>query len=99
MLRTPIGRLRAIGFVEGLSFLVLLGIAMPLKYLSGMPTPVTVIGWIHGLLFVLYLVAVAEVARARQWQRGRVLAALAAAVLPFGTFVFDTRLRREAEAA
>jgi integral membrane protein len=98
-MRTPIGRLRAIAFLEGVSFLVLLGIAMPLKYLANNPTPVKIVGWIHGLFFVLYLLALADVSRKRQWSRGRIIGALIASVVPFGTFVLDGRLRQEEEAA
>ena len=99
MLRTPIGRLRAIAFLEGLSFLLLLGIAMPLKYLAGKPGMVNMVGWVHGLLFVLYLLSVADVRAKRQWPPARVLGALIASVVPFGTFVLDARLRREERAA
>ena len=45
--------LRRFGWIEGVSFLVLLGVAMPLKYFAGMPRAVTYFGWIHGVLFVL----------------------------------------------
>ena len=99
MLKTPIGRLRAIAFLEGISFLLLLGIAMPLKYLAGKPGMVNMVGWVHGLLFVLYLLSVAEVRAKRQWPMARVLGALIASVVPFGTFVLDARLRREERAA
>ena len=95
MLKTPIGRLRAIGFLEGLSFLILLGIAMPLKYMAGFPQPVTVVGALHGLFFVLYLFAVAHVTFVHRWSILRVLGALVASVLPFGTFVLDVKLRKE----
>jgi integral membrane protein len=46
---------RTIGYAEGISLLVLLGIAMPLKYLAGYPLAVKYTGWAHGLLFVAYL--------------------------------------------
>ncbi len=95
MLRTPIGRLRVIAFVEGVSYLVLLGVAMPLKYLAGMPAAVKAVGWAHGVLFVLYLLSVAEVYVKRRWTVSQAAWALAAAFVPFGTFVLDTRLRRE----
>lgn len=98
-MRTPIGRLRGIAFFEGISFLLLLGVAMPLKYFAGFPAPVKIIGWIHGLLFVLYLIAVAEVSLKRQWSWAQILGALLASVLPFGTFVLDARLRQEERAA
>ena len=56
------GRLRLIAFLEGLSLLVLLGIAMPLKYLAGQPAAVRYVGMTHGLLFVLYVLLVIQVA-------------------------------------
>ena len=99
MLRTPIGRLRAIAFIEGVSYLVLLCVAMPLKYFAGLPSAVKTVGWIHGVLFVLYLLAVAEVTIRHRWPFARVLGALAASLIPFGTFVLDKRLRREQQAA
>ena len=98
-MRTPVGRLRAIALVEGVSYLLLLGIAMPLKYFAGFPEAVKVVGWAHGLLFVLYLMAVAEVTVARRWRFVRILGAFVAALVPFGTFVLDARLRREMSAA
>ncbi len=99
MLRTPIGRLRAIAIVEGVSYLLLLGVAMPLKYFVGFPGAVLAVGWAHGVLFVLYLVALAEVSLARRWRLVRILGAFVASLVPFGTFVLDARLRREVSAA
>ena len=63
MLSHSIGRLRAIGMLEGVSFLVLLGVAMPLKYLAGMPAAVKIVGWVHGILFVALCWTLAEVQR------------------------------------
>jgi integral membrane protein len=80
--------------MEGASFLVLLGIAMPLKYLAGLPQAVRVVGMLHGLLFLLFVAAVVQVSVAKRWPPRRVLAALIASVLPFGPFVFDAHLRR-----
>lgn len=95
MLSTPIGRLRLVGILEGISFLVLLGIAMPLKYLAGQPEAVKVVGWAHGALFVLYVGAVLQAALAHGWGVGRLLAFLVASVLPFGPFVADRKLLRD----
>lgn len=95
MLSTPIGRLRVIAFIEGVSYLLLLGVAMPLKYLAGFPPAVKIVGWIHGLLFVLYLFAVAEVTLRHRWSAARALIALVAAFIPFGTFWLDRQLRGE----
>ena len=98
MLRTPIGRLRVIAFIEGISYLLLLGVAMPLKYFAGMPAAVKTMGWIHGVLFMLYLFAVAEVTVRRRVSFALAFGALVASLIPFGTFALDARLRREERA-
>jgi integral membrane protein len=91
---TPVGRLRAIGFVEGVSFLVLLGIAMPLKYAAGRPGAVLVVGWAHGILFLLYCAAAVWAYRVGQLPRRLAGWSLVAAVVPAGPFVLDPHLRR-----
>ena len=97
-MKTPVSRLRIIGFYEGISYLALLGIAMPLKYMAGIPEPVKYVGWAHGLLFMLFSLAVAQVAIVKRWSLVKVLAALVASVLPFGPFVLDAKLLKEEEA-
>lgn len=94
MLHTPVGRLRAIGLVEGTSYLLLLLIAMPLKYLADIPEPVTMVGWAHGVLFVAYVLAVLYAAVASRLSFGLIAAALVASVVPFGPFLIDRRLKR-----
>lgn len=98
MLRTPVGRFRAVALVEGVSYLVLLGVAMPLKYFAGFPGAVMAVGWAHGVLFVLYLISLGEVSFKRRWRLLRILGAFVASLVPFGTFVLDARLRREESA-
>lgn len=68
---------------------------MPLKYLAGKPEFVRLVGSVHGGLFVIYVVAVLLAARSWRWSASRVGLALIAAVVPFGPFWFDARLRRE----
>lgn len=92
---TPIGKLRMAGLAEGISFLVLLLIAMPLKYIAHLPQAVKVIGWIHGLLFILYILALIRVWLAFKWSFKRLFIAFIAALLPFGTFILDAQLRKE----
>jgi integral membrane protein len=87
--------LRGIAFVEGWSFLILLGIAMPLKYLAGWKLAVTITGAIHGVLFIWYVVAVLKAAKIRNWPSGRKWEGLIASIWPFGTFVFDRKLKQE----
>jgi integral membrane protein len=84
---------RLIAFAEGVSYLVLLGIAMPLKYLAGMPLAVRITGSIHGLLFILFCVQLYRVAIEHEWPPRRWLFAFAMSLIPFGTFVLDRRLR------
>ncbi|MFN4285808.1 MAG: DUF3817 domain-containing protein [Lacibacter sp.] len=89
--------LRKTGIAEGVSFLVLLLVAMPLKYLWGMPLAVKYTGWAHGLLFVAYVGMAWYVKEERNWPLRRFLTAFAAAWLPLGTFIFDRSLKREVE--
>ena len=95
MLKTPIGRLRAIGILEAISFLVLLGIAMPLKYFAGLPQAVKVAGWTHGVLFMLFCGFLLDARQQANWSFRQAGAVLVAALLPFGPFVIDRRLRKE----
>lgn len=97
MVTTPVGRLRLVGFVEGVSFLVLVLVAMPLKYAAGIPEPVFYVGAAHGGLWVLYLVAIAETTARVRWHWTWAAGALAASVLPAGPFVFDRRLANRPE--
>jgi integral membrane protein len=84
-----------VAFLEGLSFLVLLLVAMPLKYLAGKPGAVRVVGLTHGLLFILFCVTLIRVGTLRGWPLRRWAGALLASLLPFGTFVLDRSLARE----
>ena len=92
---TALRQLRLVAILEGLSYLLLLFIAMPLKYLAGLPLAVRVVGSAHGLLFVLFLAALLRAAVARRWSLGRASLAFVSSVVPFGTFVFDRSLQRE----
>lgn len=94
-LKTPLGRLRVIGWWEGVSFLVLLGIAMPLKYFAGMPQAVRVVGMAHGVLFMLYVAAAIQAALAYDWPWKKTALVLLASVLPGGPFVVDAKILRE----
>ncbi|MDP6933923.1 MAG: DUF3817 domain-containing protein [Myxococcota bacterium] len=99
MWRTPIGRVRLTGMVEGASFLVLLGIAMPLKYVWGMPLAVRVVGIIHGVLFLLFCGVLADAKQEEGWSVKRAAGPLVAALLPFGPFLIDRRLREQQDSA
>jgi integral membrane protein len=86
---------RKIALAEGVSFLVLLLIAMPLKYLADSPMAVRIVGGIHGLLFIAFIVMAFEVKKAAGKDWGWMIRSLVASVLPFGTFVMDRQWKKE----
>src|SRR5688572_21425567 len=95
---TALRQLRLVALLEGTSFLVLLFVAMPLKYLAGLPLAVRIVGSVHGLLFLMFLAALLRAGSQCGWPLSRWLVAFVASVVPFGTFAFDPSLRREIEA-
>jgi integral membrane protein len=94
-MNTPLSRLRQIGDIEGISYLVLLGVAMPLKYLAGQPKAVSIVGGLHGFLFVAFGIALIDVWRREKWSFGKVFLAFLSSLIPFGTFWLSARIRRE----
>tara|TARA_Y100001968_G_C19363289_1_gene721014 strand:- start:83 stop:469 length:387 start_codon:yes stop_codon:yes gene_type:complete len=92
-----IQQLRHIGLVEGTSTLLLFFVAMPLKYATGMPTAVSIVGMIHGILFTLYCVGLVRVSLVQKRSFGWSTIVFIAAIIPFGPFVLDRGLRREEE--
>ncbi len=93
-LSTTIGRLRLTGILEGLSFIILLAIAMPLKYLAGRPEMVSIIGMAHGILFVLYVFLTAQAKFQYHWSWRKMILLWIASVVPFGTFYADYTVLR-----
>jgi integral membrane protein len=91
LLQTTLGRLRIVAFLEGISFLILLGIAMPLKYFASYPGPVRVVGMIHGILFIGYVLFLALTKSEHRWSFGKTTLAFIASLVPFGTFYADKK--------
>src|SRR4026207_50422 len=87
--------LRKAGIAEGISFLVLLCIAMPLKYFLQQPLAVKIVGWIHGILFVAFLFLAWEYKTDRNKSLKWFALAFLAAIIPTGTFFFDKKLKGE----
>lgn len=86
---------RKIALTEGVSYLVLLIIAMPLKYLFNIPEAVKYFGWIHGVLFIVFLVILIIARIQYKWSLKRVIIYLIASVLPFVPFFLDKNLKKE----
>ena len=97
MQTSSISILRKLGMLEGSSLLILLFIAMPLKYIWGNPTAVKIVGWAHGVLFVAFLVMAFEVKIMLGKNVGWFMKAFIASIVPFGTFVLDRELKKEEE--
>ena len=93
MLKTSIGRLRLIGMIEGLSLILLMFIAMPLKYIWGDPSMVKVVGQVHGLLWVVFCFVLYDTKSSEEWTFKQALIPFIASIIPFGPFIVDRKLK------
>jgi len=89
-----IGKFRIIGFVEGISYLVLLFIAMPLKYMMGIAIATKIVGMTHGILFMIFLVVLMQAAQKYNFSMKDSIIFFVASLIPFGTFLTDSRLKK-----
>ena len=96
-MNTSVKYFKAIALTEGWSYLILLGIAMPLKYGAGIPWPVKYVGWLHGVLFVAYGASLLWVWVSEKWSFTKVVLAFVVSLVPFGTFWFDKKYLKSAD--
>lgn len=89
--------LRWVGLLEGISFLLLLFIAMPMKYILGHPILVKYVGMGHGILFIAFLAVLFIVCEKQKWPIQIFILGLIASILPFGPFVFDKKIKTLAQ--
>ncbi|MDQ3432944.1 MAG: DUF3817 domain-containing protein [Actinomycetota bacterium] len=87
-------RFRFMAYATGIMLLVLVFVAMPLKYLADEPGPVDLIGPVHGLLYFGYVVIVLDLAFRRRWSLWRTLLVMLAGTIPFASFVAERRVTR-----
>jgi len=85
---------RIIAFLEGLSYVLLLFIAVPIKYLNNDPSYVKMLGMPHGLLFMGYIALAIVLRTDNQWIKNNFFMVLMASVIPFGTFVVEKKLNK-----
>ncbi|GGG86433.1 DUF3817 domain-containing protein [Paenibacillus radicis (ex Gao et al. 2016)] len=95
MWKSTVGWFRGIALLEGISYLVLLLIAMPLKYWADEPAYVTIVGMAHGVLFTLYLLFLLLSWIKKRWSFLWVLLCFIIAFVPFATFWLEAKLRKE----
>jgi integral membrane protein len=95
LLYTNTGRLRILAFLEGLSLLFLIGVAVPIKYISHNPAFTQVMGPVHGALFLLFLLNALSVGVEQQWTfKTTTWKVIVACFIPFGTFYIDYKILR-----
>lgn len=83
---------KKLAIAEGISFLIILGITMPLKYIMNYGMPNKIIGMIHGALFIYYVIAVFLVKNQFKWNAKETFIALLASIIPFGTFYVEKKM-------
>ena len=93
MLETNLKKFRLIAYIEGWSFLILLFIAMPIKYVLGEPLVVKFVGMAHGGLFLLFLYLLFVTAKEHKWTIPFASMAFIASLIPFGTFYLEKKLK------
>lgn len=96
LFKTNIGRLRIIGFLEGISFLILVFIALPTKYYLENPSITQTLGPIHGALFILFIINTLSVSIEQNWKfQTTTWKVILACFIPFGTFFIDKKILRK----
>ncbi len=82
---------RVIAFLEGVSYILLLFIATPIKYFAEDPSYVKMLGMPHGLLFIAYIILAMVIRAEQKWDNKKTFIVLIASIIPFGTFYVDKK--------
>lgn len=93
-MKNTLKNFRLLAMIEGTSLLVLLLIAMPLKYYAGITQVVPVVGMIHGLLFMAFMVASLNVSHKLNWSMFFWLLVFISSIVPAGTYLMDLKLKK-----
>jgi integral membrane protein len=94
---SQLGRLRVISYLEGVSLLLLVGVGVPLKHFGSDPTMVKLIGPVHGILFLLFIISALGVGVEQNWKfKETTWKVLIACIIPFGTFYIDRHILKQA---
>ena len=95
MSATKLNRFLKVGLAEGVSFILLIGIAMPLKYMAHILQPVRIVGMVHGILFILFGLFLLQAALSYKWTLQKTAVAFLLSFVPFGTFFLERLLKQE----
>ncbi|MEN8965991.1 MAG: DUF3817 domain-containing protein [Polaribacter sp.] len=85
---------RVVSFLEGISYLLLLFVAVPIKYFNGDDRYVKLLGMPHGLFFMLYIILAIVIQKQMKWNAKTLGIVMLASIIPFGTFYIDKRYLR-----
>jgi integral membrane protein len=96
-LRGALLRYRVMAYAVGVGLLVLVLVGMPLQFAAGRPQVVHVVGPIHGFLYIVYLIAAADLVRRGRWPASVLAQVILAGLVPFLAFVVERRVTRRAE--
>ena len=94
MFKTALHRFRIISYIEGLSYLILLFIAMPIKYIGENPYPVKIVGMTHGILFILFMIFLFESLRRYSWENRFSIRLFVYSLIPFGSFIIEKKIKK-----
>jgi len=96
IVHSSLNRLRVLAFLEGISLLILVFVSLPLKYMFGITTISAIVGPVHGILFILFVVNTINVGTEYHWKfKQTTWKVLLACVIPFGTFYIDRKILKK----
>jgi len=95
MFKNSFSRFRIVSFLEGLSYLILVFIAMPIKYIGGNPIPVKIAGMGHGVLFILFCIFLFEALKKCNWDKAIAVKYFIYSLIPFGFLAIDKSLKTQ----
>lgn len=93
MFSSALGRFRIISAIEGLSYLLLVFIAMPIKYIGENPYPVKILGMIHGVLFIIFMISLFEAKIKEKWNTGLMFQLFVLSLIPFGALLIERKIK------
>ena len=93
MLKLAINRFRLISYIEGISYLILLFIAMPIKYILDNPYFVKIVGMSHGVLFIIFVIFLLETMRKHSWSLKFSSSIFILSLIPFGSFLIEKKIK------
>ncbi|QKF81642.1 DUF3817 domain-containing protein [Halarcobacter ebronensis] len=95
MFNDSVNRFRIISAIEGISFLLLIFIAMPIKYIGENPYPVKIFGMVHGILFIFFMLSLFQTKINKNWNKGFMFQLFVFSLLPFGALLIEKRVKAQ----